>query len=297
MGSKVLLVDDDINLLEALSSVLRKFDVDTESNPVTALKRIEEHDYAVIVSDMKMPEMDGLDFLRAVSYASPETIRIMLTGHGDLETAMSAINESRIYRFLSKPVDSSDMRVIIADALREHEIQMEEKRLRDSAVKDALTGLPNRLLFDDRCQVSYNQSERHCNCIAAFFIDLDGFKLVNDTYGHDAGDVVLKIVAERLINRVRSQDTVARFGGDEFVVLLSDISNEEKDDVELVAADLIKEIVAPIEWNDKTLSIGASIGICLSCCGEMTIENMLTQADEAMYVAKRKGGNVFHRAN
>ncbi|HWS03745.1 MAG TPA: GGDEF domain-containing protein [Gammaproteobacteria bacterium] len=114
---------------------------------------------------------------------------------------------------------------------------------RHTALHDALTGLPNRALFNDRLEHGLAQAERHGWTLAVMFLDLDRFKIINDTHGHDIGDSVLRIIAERLKENTRSDDTVSRLGGDEFLYLLMEVPNEE--DVTLIAQKLIKSIQAP----------------------------------------------------
>lgn len=162
-----------------------------------------------------------------------------------------------------------------------------EAQLENLAQFDSLTGLPNRMLLHDRLERAIVTAERLRQCIALLFIDLDGFKGVNDTYGHGVGDEVLKLVGQRLNVVIRGMDTAARFGGDEFVVILTDICNRET--AERVAEKIIGELSAPYEVAGETVSISASIGASL-CPGEQkSAMDFLRMADQAMYQAKRNG--------
>ncbi|WP_147820310.1 two-component system response regulator [Salidesulfovibrio onnuriiensis] len=259
MATKVLLVDDETRLLDSLSLTLRKFEVVAESDPLQALKRVKEDDFAVVISDMRMPGMDGIELLRAISHEAPNTVRIMLTGHGDMDVAMSAINTGGVFKFMTKPVEAREMRETVAQALVEHERLLQTASLQEAALHDELTGLPNRTLFMDRCKVAIANAKRKKSNLAFFFIDLDGFKAVNDTYGHDAGDEVLKETSQRLLCRLRENDTAARFGGDEFVVLLSDLVSTEA--AHAIAEELISLIGEPVAWKDRALRVGASLGV------------------------------------
>jgi diguanylate cyclase (GGDEF)-like protein len=167
---------------------------------------------------------------------------------------------------------------------------------RQAALHDHLTGLPNRALFCDRLEHGIQQARRHDRTLAVMFVDLDDFKIINDTYGHDAGDRVLQTIAERLKENTRGEDTVSRHGGDEFIVLINEIGEEK--DISSVAENLIKKIQAPCNINtgDLTLnrSIMASIGISIFPKDGATADILVTTADKAMYVAKRnKSGYSF----
>ena len=166
----------------------------------------------------------------------------------------------------------------------------QEAAARHLALHDSLTGLPNRALLDDRLEHGLEQAKRHGWSIAVMFIDLDAFKQINDTFGHPAGDHVLRTVAQRLTDSTRSVDTVSRYGGDEFVYLLTEVKNEI--DVVQVAEKLIEALHAPCVWNDNPEAsplIRASIGIAMFPQHGTTAELLLRTADTAMYQAKLSG--------
>lgn len=172
-------------------------------------------------------------------------------------------------------------------------LQKEEQTdLQHRANHDALTGLPNRSLFMDRLQQSFASVKRHGGRLAVVFLDLDGFKPVNDTYGHDAGDRVLQEVAERVQSCLREEDTLARVGGDEFVLLLQrqqDMSTTLK-----LLQRVLSEVARPYHWGEHLLHVSASLGISLYPNTEAnTPEKLMQQADQAMYRAKNGGKNDF----
>lgn len=156
---------------------------------------------------------------------------------------------------------------------------------------DALTGLPNRSLFYDRLGQCIAQAKRQSKKIALLFLDLDDFKIVNDTFGHDTGDVLLQEVAERLRHAIRSENTVARTGGDEFIFILTDISNAEN--AAIVASKIIQSLDKPFLIHGNSCHIGSSIGISIFPDDSEEIEKLVTQADNAMYKAKEKGKNNY----
>jgi len=165
-----------------------------------------------------------------------------------------------------------------------------EDELKYLANHDVLTGLPTRRLCLDRINCAILSAERNKNRFAVLFIDLDGFKAVNDTLGHDAGDNLLIGVSERLKNCLRKEDTIARIGGDEFVIVLVAI---EKSGIENVANKIIKAISEPFPLANKNITIGTSIGIAVFPDNAKEPEELLQLADSAMYSVKNKGKNNY----
>jgi len=163
------------------------------------------------------------------------------------------------------------------------------ERLEYQAIHDPLTGLPNRLLFVDRLEVALQRSKRSGLGVTVLFMDLDRFKVVNDSLGHAAGDSLLVAVADRIKASVRPNDTIARFGGDEFVILCEDITDEKQ--TEEISQRLLENINRPIPLEEGEVYVTASIGVAKSLAGEDTPETILRDADTAMYRAKDGGRN------
>lgn len=158
--------------------------------------------------------------------------------------------------------------------------------------RDPLTGLPNRTLLFDRIMQDVGRASRYDRYVAILFLDLDRFKPVNDKYGHAVGDQVLQGVAQRLVSRVRQMDTVARFGGDEFVVVLSDLASP--DEVEPVAGALVALLNEPFAASGWECGVGVSVGISLFPEDGRSGAELVQKADAAMYVAKQAGGGRHH---
>ena len=167
-----------------------------------------------------------------------------------------------------------------------------EERVQYLATHDGLTGLPNRAMFAQLVTLAVESAKRHDSKIAVLFIDLDRFKIINDSLGHDAGDVLLREMAARLRDCLRGSDVVARLGGDEFVVLLQDVSNPS--DVSAIARQLLSAIMRPIEIHGQECRVTASIGICLHPDRGQEDHSVIKNADLAMYAAKEKGKNTLH---
>jgi diguanylate cyclase (GGDEF)-like protein len=159
------------------------------------------------------------------------------------------------------------------------------------ALHDALTGLPNRILLLDRMRQTLARAKRHKDFVAVVFVDLDGFKPINDTHGHKCGDEVLRVTATRLLEAVRSDDTAARIGGDEFVMILGELRNGLH--AGLMGNRVIKSITQPIPWQDRTVNVSASLGISVAPTDGTDPEELLKKADDAMYVAKKSGKNGY----
>lgn len=166
-----------------------------------------------------------------------------------------------------------------------------EERLYYLAHYDHLSKLPNRLAFRDRLRHAIQHAKRNHNEVAVMFLDLDGFKQVNDTLGHTAGDEVIREVAIRLGSAMRETDTIARFGGDEFTILLSEVGAREG--VEIAAQKIIDAVSEPIRIDDSKALVTTSIGISLYPKDGDDIETLIRQADMAMYAAKESGKNTY----
>ena len=175
--------------------------------------------------------------------------------------------------------------------LAKEEMLNSQLNLQYTAYHDDLTGLPNRLLLMDRMQQAIKKAQRDKQRLAILYIDLDKFKLINDSLGHTTGDEVLIVVAERLIANIRAMDTVARIGGDEFIVLMESVTNTN--DISCIAHKLNKSLNQSIPWEGHKLFISSSIGISLFPDDGETAQELIKKADNAMYQSKMKQGNIF----
>ena len=166
-----------------------------------------------------------------------------------------------------------------------------ERELAELALRDSLTSLPNRALLEDRLQHALQIGAQQRTTLAVFFVDIDRFKTVNDTLGHDAGDQVLRAVVPRLQRALRAQDTLARFGGDEFVVLCEDVEGERH--AMAIAQRLVDALAQPVALERATFAMSASVGVVVAHPGERTGQDIIRDADVAMYRAKECGGGRF----
>lgn len=217
---------------------------------------------------------------------------IMRTGSGMFERVHVAADGRRI------PVETSarvfrhrGRTAVIAISRDITERKRAEERIHRLAHYDALTELPNRRLLMDRLDRAVALAARHGRTVAVLMLDLDGFKPVNDTFGHDVGDELLVVVARRLDSAVRRADTIARLGGDEFVVVLSELGSLT--DAEMIASKVIAVINEPVELAGTALHVGASIGIALFPADGGDPGALMKAADQAMYRAKANGRNQY----
>ncbi len=228
-------------------------------------------------------------------------VTLIRTGSYTMDVSLITKSKKKIYVSLSTSIlkdENSNPISMIGYAqdiskrkIVEEELNNQKNILDYQAHHDALTGLPNRVLFNDRLEQGIQKSKRKKKILALYFIDLDHFKEVNDSLGHDVGDKMLKIVTDRLKKRVRDEDTIARLGGDEFTIIAENLDRGE--DASFLAQKIIDVLSLPIEIDDNKLFISSSIGISLYPNDGLTATNLLKYADIAMYKAKDEGRNNF----
>ena len=293
----VLLVDDDEAMRQTLVDVLSIDGIDTitAGRVDDARKLVVVHAPAVVVVDYQLPDGSGIELARDVKRSDPEIPVLLLTGFATLDTAIAAVGQLDAY--LIKPVAPRQFQKSVADALTRRRLLKQNRDLVDrlkqinayQAMYDPLTGLLNRALLDDRLEQSLAMGQRTGRSVALFFLDLDRFKVVNDLFGHQVGDRVLQEVARRLTESCRKTDSVARFGGDEFVVICSDV--RESTEACAIAQHLLDTFEEPIEIDGSDYGTSASVGIAMTVPGSRrnSAETLLRNADTAMYRAKEGG--------
>jgi diguanylate cyclase len=212
----------------------------------------------------------------------------------DLDEGLVELDDGRwidVRRFSVRRRGRSFTATLFTDARSQVSLREAYERLNDLVTADPLTGLPNRVLADDRLRLSVNLARRDDRPIAVLFVDLDRFKLINDTLGHPAGDEVLRQVADRLRGAIRESDTVARVGGDEFIVILHAINHAR--DAELVATAVLETLGKGFVLGEHEVFLGGSVGIAVFPEHGDEPSTLLSHADLAMYRAKAVGGNAY----
>jgi diguanylate cyclase (GGDEF)-like protein len=246
----------------------------------------------VVVSDWMMPGLDGPELCRRVRAQADGsyTYFILLTTLADRRYALEGM-EAGADDYLPKPLDIGELQLRLIAAQRITQLHKEllerDKHLRYLAETDPLTGLLNRTLFLDHLEQALARAERSQRPVGVLFMDLANFKVINDSLGHQGGDVLLLEIARRIRECVRDKDTVARLGGDEFTVLVEDIDGE--DEATALAERLAVTLRQPVLMDERAVFISASVGVALSRPGRDGSESLLRNADMAMYQAKRNG--------
>ena len=291
---KVLLIEDndvDAQLTQDLLSEwsTEEFQVARATTLAEGLSLLSRERFDAMLLDLSLPDAFGLPTVREVHAASPTIPVVVLSGVSDQSLALQAVRQGA-QDYLVKGQGHPE---ILARAIR---YAIERKRFEEHltylAQYDHLTGLVNRILFRDRLVQATARSKRMQQMIGLMLLDLDRFKLVNDTFGHDMGDELLKAVSERLKTCVREVDTVARMGGDEFTIILEGVSSEQN--ILVVAKRITESIATPFELKGNCISIGISIGITIYPQDDHPVDELLKHADTAMYQAKQRGGSAFH---
>jgi diguanylate cyclase (GGDEF)-like protein len=241
-----------------------------------------------VLLDLSLPDAEGLEALAQVRTVALDVPIIVLTGRSDEVLAVQAVHEGAQDYLIKGQVDARLLSRSINYAIERKRAEVE---LAHQAMHDALTALPNRALFYDRLGQALNRVGRHSTAAAVLFLDLDRFKLINDSLGHGAGDKLLVAVAERLSNVLRGGDTAARFGGDEFVILCEDVSGELQ--AIAIAERIAAELDAPFTVAGDEVFMRTSVGIALATEPGARPEALIRDADAAMYRAKERGGGVY----
>ena len=286
----VVLADDDPSIRLMVRHVLESddYEIVEAEDGLDAIKAVEKQHPALILLDAVMPGLDGFTTCQQLQERGHADVPvIMLTGLDDDASVERAYDVGAI-DYITKPIKwavlKHRVRSIVKRVVAERKIQCLEYR-------DSLTQLPNRLLFVDRLEQAIVRAERHRESIALMVIDIDDFKLVNDSFGHETGDKLIKAVGDLISKSMRRADTVARLGGDEFAIIIENIDGQ--DDAISIADNVTTILEHNVRLDDQETFTSASVGIAMFPNDGIDAGTLLKNADTAMFRAKEKGRRCF----
>ncbi len=300
LNAKILIVDDleaNVQLLEQMLMGAGYVNITSTRDPqaVCALHRANHYD--LILLDLHMPGMDGFQVMENLKEIEADGYLSVLAVTAHPAHMLRALGGGA-KDFVSKPLNLDEVLLRVHNLLEVrllHEAErIHGKELEALALVDPLTGLANRRLLADRMAMALVHARRNKSDMAVVYLDLDGFKQINDTLGHGVGDVLLKMAAERLLETVREEDTVARPGGDEFIISLWHVS--DIDYAAAVASRAIEALAQPYDIEGNSVHITASAGVSLYPGHGEDAETVLKNADLALYEAKHSGKNAYRIA-
>ncbi|WP_020676837.1 GGDEF domain-containing response regulator [Geopsychrobacter electrodiphilus] len=300
LNADILIVDDletNVELLEAMLRGAGYTQITTTQDPCSVCALHRENHYDLILLDLRMPDMDGFQVMEGLKELETDGYLPVLAVTAEPTHKLRALR-SGAKDFVSKPFDLAEVLMRVRNMV---EVRLLHKKARsyvalleELALNDPLTGLANRRLFDDRITMALVHAQRNRGAMTMIYLDLDGFKAINDTLGHGVGDILLKMVAKRLLIAVRQEDTVARLGGDEFAIALWHVSGAEY--AALVAARVIAAVSQPYDIEDHIVDITTSAGVSIYPVNGEDAESLMKSTDQALYLAKAAGKNAYRIA-
>ncbi|HEB26813.1 MAG TPA: EAL domain-containing protein [Porticoccus sp.] len=292
-GHYLLIVDDDRSMRLALKNVFKSEDyvIEEASNGMHAISICQRRMPDLVLMDAMMPEVDGFmacERIRELPNGA-DTPVLMITALDNEESIVKAFAAGAT-DFIPKPIHFAVLKQRVSRLIQANKV---EKHVKQLAYHDQLTGLPNRTNLMQQLRVMVNRAQLEGKKIAILFLDLDRFKLINDTLGHDAGDLLLKAVSDRIRRCVRNQDFIARLGGDEFTVVLEGVTDQEI--VSKIAAKICDALSQPFVFLQQEMFVTTSIGVSMFPDDGADIGTLIKHADSAMFRAKeQRNGYCFY---
>ena len=287
-GLTVLYVEDDDDTREQFSKFLTRIagTVIIAKNGAEGLAAYHAHHPRIIITDIQMPVMDGLGMTREIRKSDTSACIIVLTAYEQVDYLKTSINVG-VTRYVTKPVDGMTLHETLLECA--HSL-MAEDALKNAAFTDPLTGLLNRRETIHRFNSEKSASERHGTPLSIIIADIDHFKKINDSFGHNAGDKILKSVADTLSSLIRSEDICGRWGGEEFLLILPRIYVKAA----AMVAEKLRLAVSrqATEWQGDMLTVTISLGVGAFKPGK-DLESCIHLADAALYRSKANGRNRY----
>jgi diguanylate cyclase (GGDEF)-like protein len=286
----VVLADDDPSIRLMVRHVLEseEYDIVEAADGLEAIQAVEKHHPALILLDAVMPGLDGFSTCKQIKDRGHTDIPVMMITGLDDDASVERAYDVGAIDYITKPIKwavlKHRVRAVVAKVIAERKVEL-------LAYRDSLTDLPNRLLFADRLEQSLTRAERLHESVALMLIDIDDFKLVNDSFGHEAGDKLIQAIGKLLSKSLRRADTVARLGGDEFAIIVDNIDGY--DDVVSIAHNLTTVLEHNVRLDDQETYTSASVGIAIYPEDGTDASTLMKNADTAMFRAKEEGRGTF----
>jgi diguanylate cyclase (GGDEF)-like protein len=303
---KIFVIDDDDQIRALLLDIFKEgYDCWEARSAEEALLVLAQESFDLVISDINMGGMSGLELVPHVHSISPDSVVLMISGQNNIEAAIEALRAGA-FDYIMKPFDIRQVEAAVERALKQSALLKEKRRYKNQletlltertaevnrlAYYDTLTSLPNRTLFKDRLEQAVAVAQRAGDLLGILFISLDQLKKVNDTLGHLPGDQLMKQVAARLRSCVTASDTVARFSGDEFAVMLIHIDGA-KDVVEVISS-IRDSLRLPFDLEGHELFATTSVGVSLFPLDGKDSDSLLKNASSALYRVKKAGGDDY----
>lgn len=296
-NGKLLIVDDRASSYEGMVKALgEEHDVLVITNPQEALFKAADENFDLVIVSLAIENFDALRLcsqMRSIDRTRMIPM-LLVTQEGDDAALLRGIDLG-VNDYVARPVEPNELMARVRTQVKRKRLndQLREsvQQTMEMAIKDSLTGLNNRRYFDRHMQNLFNKSSVSGKALSLVVLDIDHFKQVNDTYGHQAGDDVLKCFAERLLKNIRGKDLACRFGGEEFVIAMPETDQE----LAFIVADRIRREISahPVIAANGSIQIAITVsaGISTAAGAHDSIEDMIRRADEALYVAKQNGRN------
>jgi diguanylate cyclase (GGDEF)-like protein len=283
----ILIIEEDAALAAQLENTLKGVGYHTwlVADPKEGISLLNSNAFSVVITEMRSAKMNGAQVTQAVHKVSEQASVIVITPYSFISSAIEAM-EAGAYGYITKPLNSSEIRIITERAVERYFLlsSNEEKEfLADLAVRDGLTGLFNRRYFNELITMEVNRLKRSPMALSLLMLDIDNFKKYNDTQGHQAGDALLKDAAKVFNNSVRPLDVVCRYGGEEFIIILSQTDK--------IAAKIVAERLR-VQFG-LYLPTTVSIGIASIPEDAQEVGALIEKADNALYQAKKAGKNKW----
>lgn len=293
----ILHVEDDISdaclikeMLNRTEGFTRPYNLVQVDSLKDALNAMQHYGFNAVLLDLNLRDHSGIENIRVISEENPDMPIVVITGMDNEDMALRAVKSGAQEYIVKGHGDGHIIHMAIKSSI---ERKAHERNLFQQANFDELTGLPNRRMFMQQMEKTMQKAKRWGMKESILFLDLNKFKEINDSLGHEAGNQVIKQVATRLNGTLRASDTVARYGGDEFIIHLDNPGLNHKQASSTVAIKLLTCLEHPFQIMGKDFSISASIGIAIYPeCGH-TLEELVHNADKAMYIAKHIGPNRY----